>query len=160
MARTAGTRSERKRRAPDLGILAGRLLFAIERELFARLAEEGHPHLRPRHGAVLAYLDEQGSRATDLVGLRGRHKQTIGVIVDELAALGYVTREPDPSDRRAKLVVPTEQGIDEMHRSDAIMAQIERRHARALGAESWRTFHDLLREVERAQRHRARDLPG
>ncbi|MEU6716925.1 hypothetical protein ABZ897_36155 [Nonomuraea sp. NPDC046802] len=82
-------RSERKREDPDLGILSGRTLFSLQRQLFARMAELGHPALRPRHGAVLAYLDAEGSRASDLVARSGRHKQVIGTLVDELVELGY-----------------------------------------------------------------------
>src|SRR5258705_13896704 len=100
------TRSARKQSDPDLGVLAAQVLFALQKELFQRLAGEGHPNLRPRHGAVLAYLDAEGSRATDLSYLSGQHKQVIGTLVDELEALGYVERQPDPQDRRAKLIRP------------------------------------------------------
>src|SRR5258705_11247856 len=99
------TRSARKQSDPDLGILSAQVLFALQKELFRRLADQGHPNLRPRHGAVLAYLDPQGSRATDLSYLSGQHKQVIGTLIDELAELGYVERRPDPQDRRAKLIV-------------------------------------------------------
>jgi DNA-binding MarR family transcriptional regulator len=152
-------RSDQKRSNPDIGILTGRLLFAIQDELFERLAEEGHEALRPRHGAVLAYLDAEGSRATDLAELSGRHKQNIGVVIDELEALGYVTRAPDPSDRRAKLVVPTALGRDEMTQSDAIVREIEDRHAQNMAPGEYATFRELLIRVERAQRGRKRD-PG
>ncbi|MFI7454571.1 MarR family winged helix-turn-helix transcriptional regulator [Nonomuraea sp. NPDC049714] len=140
-------RSERKQADPDLGVLSGRTLFGLQKELFATLAEQGHPELRPRHGAVLAYLDEQGSRATDLAAQSGQHKQVIGTLVDELVALGYVERQPDPADRRAKLVVPTAKGLDEMARSDAIVAAIEERHARAVGEEAYAEFKRVYRLV-------------
>ncbi|RKN29662.1 hypothetical protein [Micromonospora musae] len=61
----------------DLGMLATRLLFGLQSELFRRGAEEGFDDLRPRHGAVLAHLDEDGLRQTDLTRLAGRNKQTI-----------------------------------------------------------------------------------
>src|SRR5689334_7788463 len=80
-------RSERKQADADLGVLAGRLLFAVQEELFRTLAEQGHPGLRPQHGAVLAYLDAEGSRATDLARHSGQHKQVIGKLLDELEAL-------------------------------------------------------------------------
>ncbi|MFI9437192.1 MULTISPECIES: MarR family winged helix-turn-helix transcriptional regulator [Streptosporangium] len=145
------TRSARKQAEPDLGILAGQVLFAMQKELFETLAEQGHPRLRPRHGAVLAYLDAEGSRATELSRLSGQHKQVIGTLVDELVELGYVRREPDPEDRRAKLVVPTALGLDEMTRSDAIMAAIERRHAAAVGEQVYADFKNILQEVARLQ---------
>ncbi|GAA4259632.1 MarR family winged helix-turn-helix transcriptional regulator [Dactylosporangium darangshiense] len=150
------SRSARKRADPDLGVLSAQVLFALQKELFRRLAEQGHPDLRPRHGAVLAYLDAEGSRATELAFQSGQHKQVIGTLVDELEALGYVQRRPDPQDRRAKLVVPTERGLDEMRRSDAILADIERGHAEAVGAPAYATFKDVLRRVASRQREEIR----
>ncbi|MFC7384241.1 MarR family winged helix-turn-helix transcriptional regulator [Sphaerisporangium rhizosphaerae] len=145
-------RSERKKTDPDLGIMAGQMLFAVQREMFETLALHGHPHLRPRHGAVLAYLDEEGSRATDLSQQSGQHKQVIGTLVDELVELGYVRREPDPQDRRAKLIVPTPLGLDEMRRSDAIVADIERRHAEAVGEDVYTVFKQAFRQIVHLQR--------
>ncbi len=142
-------RSMRKQETPDLGILASRTLFRVQKELFTRLAEEGHPRLRPRHGAVLAYLDEEGSRATDLAAQSGQHKQVIGTLVDELVELGYVERQPDPADRRAKLIVPTRKGLDQMAKADAIMAGIEAAHARAVGEEAYAEFKRVFALVAR-----------
>lgn len=150
-------RSERKQTDPDLGVLAGRLLFAVQEEMFDALAREGHPNLRPQHGAVLAYLDAEGSRATDLARHSGQHKQVVGKVIDELEALGYLERRPDPADRRAKLIVPTPLGLDQMARSDAIMAAIEDRHAQAVGADAYDGFKTLLRQITQRQRDRAAD---
>ncbi|SEG78842.1 DNA-binding transcriptional regulator, MarR family [Nonomuraea solani] len=147
-------RSQRKQEEPDLGVLAGRTLFGLQRELFTRLGEVGHPDVRPRHGAVLAYLDEEGSRATDLAAQSGQHKQVIGTLVDELVELGYVRRQPDPADRRAKLIVPTDKGLDHMAKSDAILAGMEAEHARAVGEEAYAEFKRVFRLV--ADRHSGR----
>ncbi|NRQ32747.1 winged helix-turn-helix transcriptional regulator [Nonomuraea sp. NN258] len=144
-------RSEQKQVEPDLGILAARTLFGFQRELFTRLAAQGHPRLRPRHGAVLAYLDADGSRATDLAAQSGQHKQVIGTLVDELVALGYVERQPDPADRRAKLVVPTEKGLDHMARSDAIVAEVESAHAAAVGEQAYAAFKQVFAQVAERQ---------
>jgi hypothetical protein len=38
----------------DLGVLAGRLLFAFEAELFQGLHDRGFGDIAPRHGVVLA----------------------------------------------------------------------------------------------------------
>jgi DNA-binding MarR family transcriptional regulator len=144
-------RSEIKRVDPDLGILSSRTLFSLQKELFTAVAQLGHPTLRPRHGIVLAYLDAEGSRATDLAAQSGQHKQVIGTLVDELVALGYVERRPDPADRRAKLIVPTERGLDEMAKSDAVMAAIEHRHALAVGEEAYAEFKRVFRLVAARQ---------
>ena len=96
---TTKRRSERQQWNPDLGVLAARLSDATQAELFERLGEQGHPDLHPRHGVVLAYLDEDGIRPTELARLSGRHKQIVGRLVDELEQLGYTERRPDPADR-------------------------------------------------------------
>ncbi|WP_312877997.1 MarR family winged helix-turn-helix transcriptional regulator [Lentzea indica] len=146
-----GRRSQRKQDDPDLGILAARLLFSVQKELFETLAEQGHPDLRPRHGAVLGYLDAEGTRATELSRLSGVHKQVIGNLIDELEELGYVERRPDPQDRRAKLIVPTDRGLEETVKSDAIMAAIEQRHAEALGERTYARFKRAFRNVTAQQ---------
>jgi DNA-binding MarR family transcriptional regulator len=150
-------RSQRKQEEPDLGILSSRTLFSLQRELFTRLSEQGHPRLRPRHGAVMAYLDEEGSRATDLATQSGQHKQVIGTLVDELVELGYVERRPDPADRRAKLIVPTEKGRDHMARSDAVIAEMEAEHARAVGEQAYAEFKRVFKLI--TERQTAADRP-
>jgi DNA-binding MarR family transcriptional regulator len=144
---TTKRRKERQQWNPDLGVLASQLQLSLQDELFARLAEAGYDDLHPRHGAVLAYLDEDGVRATELATLSGRHKQVVGRLVDELEELGYVERRPDPLDRRAKLVVPTERGLGEMKRGDEIVADIEARHAKVTGARDYAEFRNVLRRV-------------
>lgn len=128
-------------------MLATQLASSLQRELFARLAEEGYGDLQPRHGAVLAYLDEDGVRATELARLSGLRKQIVGRLVDELEYLGYVERSADPADRRAKLVVPTKRGLEQLQRGDEIVAEIEARHASAIGGKSYAEFRDALRGV-------------
>jgi DNA-binding MarR family transcriptional regulator len=136
-----------EQRASGLGILAARLLFAIQDELYARLGEAGYGDLTRLHGAVIAHLDEEGTRATELARRSGRHKQIIGRIVDELEQLGYVERRPDREDRRAKLVVPTERGRELMRFSDEIIRDIERRQAAALGKAQYDAFKSTFRSV-------------
>lgn len=142
-----GPSEQRRERPSGLGILAARLLFAIEDELYARLEDAGHGELTRLHGAVIAHLDEEGRRATELARRSGRHKQIIGRIVDELEELGYVERRPEQRDRRAKLVVPTERGREVMRLSDEIVRDIERRQADVHGAEAYADFKRMLRAV-------------
>jgi DNA-binding MarR family transcriptional regulator len=137
-------RDEREAHNPDIGVLAARLLFAVQRELFDRLRELGFDDVRPRHGAVLAYLDEGGVRPGELARQARRRKQTIGAILDDLERLGYISRRPDPQDRRATLIVPTDRGVAFMRASDSIIGEIEARHTARIGAPGYaRVKHDL-----------------
>ena len=146
------TRAQRNATDPDLGVLSGRLLFAVQGELFTTLAAQGFDDLKHRHGAVLAYLDRDGVRATELARLSGLHKQIIGTLVDELEALGYVERRPDPSDRRAKLVCPTKRGLAQMRAADAILAEIQQRHAARLGERKFTQFKRMFADITEHQR--------
>ncbi|MGC4866068.1 MarR family winged helix-turn-helix transcriptional regulator [Micromonospora sp. DT53] len=137
-------RSTLKEQDPDLGILAVQLAGRVQREIFRRSAEQGFDDVRPRHGAVLAYLDAEGTRPGELARLAGRNKQTMGAILDELERLGYVRRAPDPADRRAKLIVPTERGLSLMAASDGFVRQIEQKLADTLGPDRYRDFRDAL----------------
>ncbi|MEV4118778.1 MarR family transcriptional regulator [Micromonospora sp. NPDC049645] len=137
-------RSTLKERDPDLGILAVQLSARVQREIFRRSAERGFDDVRPRHGAVLAYLDAEGTRPGELARLAGRNKQTMGAILDELERLGYVRRTPDPADRRAKLIVPTDRGLSFMAATDGFVHLIEQKLADTLGPDRYRDFRDAL----------------
>jgi DNA-binding MarR family transcriptional regulator len=127
-------------------------LFALQDELFSVLADRGFSGLRPRHGAVLAYLDPDGTRPGRLAQLAGIHKQRMSVALDELVALGYVVRRVDPADRRARLVVPTERGLAAVLEGEVINRAIEQGHADALAASTFDRFVDTMRVVTARQR--------
>lgn len=127
---------------PNTGTL---LLYAyrnFERELFASLHRAGDRGLRPKHGAVLANLDEAGTRLTTLARRAQIGTSAMGELVDELERLGYIERRPDPGDRRAKLVVPTAAGGDVIQLASRTIGEIEAAWARLLG----QAEHAALRE--------------
>ena len=69
----------------------------------------GYPQ-RPSHSAVFAQIKPEGSRLTELARGANMTPQAMGELVDELEGMGYVVRRPDPTDRRAKLIVLTDRG--------------------------------------------------
>jgi DNA-binding MarR family transcriptional regulator len=140
-------RASEPQRERGLGVLAGRLLFAFQDELYARFDEAGHGRVTRAHGAVLAQLDLEGARATELARRSGRPKQLIGRAVDELEELGYVERRPEPGDRRAKLIIPTDLGRELIRLSDEIIRDIEQRPAAALGQAAYHDFKEALGAV-------------
>jgi len=155
-------RSARKLAEPDLGVLAARLLFEVQGEIFRGTAEQGFDDVRPRHGAVLAYLDEDGIRLADLARVSGRNKQTIAAIVDELENLGYVQRADDPADRRAKLLMPTERAWRRIRIADKIVADIEKRYEARLGRAAYAGFKEAFRAIttDAADEQAPEEQPG
>jgi len=130
----------------DLGVATTRLFLSVQAHLFDELARCGHGDVRSRHGVVLAHLGE-GARATDLSARSGRSKQTVTRLVDELEQMGYVTRGPDPQDRRGKIIVPSDRGRSEMLAAREILAELEVSCAAALGEEAYTTWRTLLAQL-------------
>jgi DNA-binding MarR family transcriptional regulator len=108
---------------------------AIARVL-GRLADAGHGEIREGYGCVFGFIDlEHGSRLTELAEGAGLTKQAVGEAVTELERLGYLTRQPDPHDRRAKVITLTDRGVDAYWAGRRLFAEIEREWAEQLGDE-------------------------
>ncbi|UNS98953.1 MarR family transcriptional regulator [Streptomyces tubbatahanensis] len=105
----------------DPAELFGPECLDVERELavFLRrarsssgeMARQVHPDLEPAAYGLLVRLEDAGEqRATELAGYFGVGKATISRQLHALEALGLVERRPDPKDRRASLVLLTDEG--------------------------------------------------
>jgi DNA-binding MarR family transcriptional regulator len=106
----------------------------------------GHP-IKPSHSAVFAQIEPGGSRLTKLAAGARMTPQSMGVIVDELEDLGYVTRQPDPSDRRAKLITLTELGREAVDAGETTVSGIEEELVRVLGDDGARQLRTLLAKI-------------
>src|SRR5919202_1451884 len=78
-----------------------------QRWLFDGYDERGEGGLRPKHGAVIANIDAKGTRPSVLAERAGMTRPAMGELIDELEALDYVERVPDPGIQGAKLIKPT-----------------------------------------------------
>ena len=117
------------------------------RDFHARLNEAGHPSIRAGHGCVFRFIDEGGSRLTELAGSSGLSKQAVGEVVDDLEQLGYVERDADPEDRRAKIIRLTTQGAEAQQTAIRIFGDIERDWAERYGEERVAAMRGLLEEM-------------
>jgi DNA-binding MarR family transcriptional regulator len=65
----------------------------------------------PRGYQVLATTNSQGpKRQLDLAAQLGVDRTVMTYLLDDLEKAGLVQRRPDPADRRARLIAPTDQG--------------------------------------------------
>jgi DNA-binding MarR family transcriptional regulator len=130
--------------------LAG--LFDIAHEAFfadfrAELEQTEFADIRPTHGCVFRFVRGQGMRLTVLAEMAGMTKQSVGEIVDDLEARGYVKRIPDPEDKRAKIICLTERGERAQATGLALFAKVEKQWAKRYGAERIAMVRELLEEV-------------
>lgn len=71
-------------------------------------------------------------------------KSTMVVAVDALEEEGLVERRPDPKDRRARIVVPTEAGRELLARAERVVLGVEDEVLADLSAEELRVLRSLL----------------
>lgn len=107
--------------------------FAFEFE--RRMAEAGYDDVTLAHGTnVLRFVPEEGVRVSALAARSRLTKQALSQQVKYLEAHGYVTVEPDPVDRRSKVVRNTKRGWDCRSVARPLFGDIERAWARRVGA--------------------------
>jgi DNA-binding MarR family transcriptional regulator len=127
-------------------------LFEIAKDAFfedfrAELEQTEFADIRPTHGCVFRFVKGGGLRLTILAEMAGMTKQSVGEIVDDLEARGYVERVPDPDDKRAKIICLTERGERAQATGLALFAKVEKQWAKRYGPERIAQVRELLEEV-------------
>jgi DNA-binding MarR family transcriptional regulator len=102
---------------------------------------------KPKHSAVFAQIDPTGSRLTELAHRANITPQAMGELIDELEELGYVTRQPDPTDRRAKLILLTGEGLAAVEAGRQTILGLESRITEILGVEGHEIFREMLTKL-------------
>jgi DNA-binding MarR family transcriptional regulator len=126
------------------------LLFKCSRLLNDRAIASLPPSVakvKPRaaHLSLYPHIDlDIGTRVSDLAEALGITRQAVGQLVDDLEAMGAVTRIPDPSDGRAKRVVFTAEGKASIQTGLKHLKSLEPELARVLGDRRLKAFHESL----------------
>jgi DNA-binding MarR family transcriptional regulator len=129
--------------ARQLSLLVKTMDSAVER----RLHRLGYDDIRPGHLAVLLDLGREGARSTELARRAGMTRQSMGELVADLEAHGYVERQPDSGDRRARIVLPTGQGLILIAHARRAVGEVEADAARRLGRERFIQLGQSLAEL-------------
>jgi DNA-binding MarR family transcriptional regulator len=124
---------------------------AMWKDFRVALLEAGIDDIRPTHGCVFRFLHGDGMRLTDLAALAGLTKQSVGEIVDDLTALGYIERYPDPTDKRAKLLRLTTKGEAAQGVGFSLFQGLEEDWAAAFGSDDIAALRTLLERVALAK---------
>jgi DNA-binding MarR family transcriptional regulator len=141
-------------RPVNVVILLREAFVALNDLVVPYLAQHGHPDVRPAHEAVFQYLDDSGTTVSTLADRAHMTKQAMAELVAHLERHGYVIRVPDPGDRRAKLVVPTQRGREVFALAQALVPVIEQRVARTIGK---RRLADLRADLDHIRREFAHE---
>jgi len=126
--------------------LLGRAYSLLGFQIVDGVVGAGFPQ-KPSHSAVFAQIKPEGSRLTDLARGANMTPQAMGELVDELEQMGYLVRRPDPTDRRAKLIVLTDRGRACIAAGISTIHGIEESVTAILGERGHRQLNRLLQKL-------------
>ena len=107
----------------------------FERRIYESLAAKGYPDIRASHSAVFANLGMGAVRVTELAERAQVTQQAMGKMLKELERMGYIARDIDSGDKRAKEIKLTERGIALAADCLDVVADIRSQYAAKIGAE-------------------------
>lgn len=87
-------------RPKRLILLLPKLTDHFRQTLFESLSDKGFKGLKSNFGQVMGLISQEGVRIQYIASVIGVSKQAIAATAAELEQQGYITREPDPDDRR------------------------------------------------------------
>lgn len=118
---------------PDLAILLTGATRVVADRLGAAVEAAGVSDMRTPYGFVVRALADGGCTLTELAAMLDVTKQTAIKLVDEMEGRGFLVREPDPRDRRAKLLVLTPKAERVREAALAASVALERELVGAVG---------------------------
>jgi DNA-binding MarR family transcriptional regulator len=129
---------------PNLGQLLLRAFRWVDESLLSALHAAGWPELTRAHSLVFAHLDPKGTRTAEIARRAGISRQAVHQTVQELQRLGLVTLVSDPTNRSAKLVVPTDRGRASIRVAKQTLANLEDELAQRLGRDQVQALRTAL----------------
>ncbi|WP_370154749.1 MarR family winged helix-turn-helix transcriptional regulator [Ferrovibrio sp.] len=121
-------------RRDNIGRLLNDAARAFEAQVLDYLARAGHDGLGATHINVTRNLDSAGTRLTELARRAAMTKQSMGELVRQMEALGYLRRDADPQDGRAQIVRFTAKGAAWLKAFRRALRRAEADMAARLGA--------------------------
>jgi DNA-binding MarR family transcriptional regulator len=106
--------------------------------------ECGHTDLRLGFAPYITLIGDHGIRLSELADAIGISRQACNQAVNQIQAAGYVGREADPDDGRARLLVLTERGRQLRRDGVRVVRQLDTRFAAIAGNEAVDTSAETL----------------
>lgn len=133
---------------PDsFGFLVNDIARLVRSEVDRRTAEAGLG-LTQGEGRTLTHAYRAGPVRQNVLAERlGVEAMTLSGTLDRLEAKGFIERQPDPADRRAKLVHLTEAASHLISEVADIGVAIREDASRAVPADEWKRFLATLKQV-------------
>ncbi len=134
---------------PPLHDHTGRLLAALaqdfQRRTLLKCRECGHHHVRSAHLSLISHLTSDGICLSELALRSGISQQATGKLVKELELNGYLRRDVDTHDRRARIVHLTALGSTLLVDLQHALSDVRSEYSSVLGADTLTNLERQLR---------------
>ncbi|MBT4522578.1 MAG: MarR family transcriptional regulator [Halieaceae bacterium] len=119
----------------------------FESRILALMHERGHVQLRKSHSAVFGNLGFGAVRVTELAARAQITQQAMGKMLKELERIGWIARDTDGSDRRAREIRLTEKGLELIADSMLAMEEVRQHYAEKIGTKKLVQLESALKDV-------------
>ena len=130
-----------------IGQLLVRLLSEFRDDLAEPRAAAGYGDIREPHLQIFGNIRTGGIRLTELATRAQLSLAATSELVNDLSALGYLARRPDPADGRAKLIDLTPRGQALMAAAGGRVIDIERHWAALVGPRRFAAMCDTMQRL-------------
>jgi DNA-binding MarR family transcriptional regulator len=128
-----------------------RLLWEFSKDfqnrVLERTAARGYPDIRPSHSKVFSNLGMGAVRVTELAERAQVTQQAMGKMLKELERLGYVARDVDSGDKRAKEIRLTAKGMELVGQSLEVIEEVRADYAEKIGLQELEDLESRLRDA-------------
>jgi DNA-binding MarR family transcriptional regulator len=147
MSSRPGTGNQVEGRGPYIGSMMRTTHRWLMEHLYRHVVGSGFDDLTRAHVSLFRYPSPEGLRPSELAERLDVTKQSVNDLLHDLEARGYLVREADPSDGRARVIRLTERGraLEVAVYEGAESAQ--QAVADLVGAARFTKLRDTLREV-------------
>jgi len=121
----------------------------FERRIWRGLEARGYPAIRASHSAVFANLGLGAVRVTELAERAQVTQQAMGKMLKEMERMGYIVRDVDSVDKRAKEIRLTERGIQLAADSLEVVSEVRQYYANKIGEQELQALETTLRDAMR-----------
>lgn len=131
----------------ELFVLMGLAFHNFIDDLQAKLGGAGFDDVRSGHGFAFQLLSFKNASVNELAEHLGVTKQAASQMVEYLEDHHYVITQPDPKDRRIKVVALTARGWACVQKTEEILTEQEKRLGGDLGANNLAGLRITLRRL-------------
>ncbi|WP_242633339.1 MarR family winged helix-turn-helix transcriptional regulator [Arthrobacter sp. S39] len=160
MPPSSDSKPDSERPRLPVGQLLVRLLAEFRRELLDEAESRGYGDIRLAHLQITGNIGTKGIRLTVLAERAQLSLAATSELVNELQALGYLERRPDPTDARAKLIFPSARGLQMLREASAKVRELEQLWGSFAGEQRFEAALQTLQDVLDATRRPDKQGPG